>query len=77
MATASSEHTPITVVSHFSRLHEGIGLEEGYVQDEGLEPAMLIDVMHSVSSHRGDEYGQRPQDLPFVQSQEGANSACE
>jgi NitT/TauT family transport system substrate-binding protein len=34
-------------------------------------------VMHSVSSHRGDEYGRRPQDLPFIQEQEVANSACE
>ncbi|MDX6382124.1 MAG: hypothetical protein QOI57_3148 [Rubrobacteraceae bacterium] len=38
---------------------------------------MLTDVMHSVSSHRGDEYGQRPLDLPFVQEEEVANSACE
>jgi NitT/TauT family transport system substrate-binding protein len=38
---------------------------------------MLTDVMHSVSSHLGDEYGQRPQDLPFMQGQEVANSACE
>jgi NitT/TauT family transport system substrate-binding protein len=75
--TAASNHTPINVVPHFSRLHEWIALEEGYFQDEGLEPKMLIDVMHSVSSHRGDEYGQRPQDLPFVQEEEVANSACE
>jgi hypothetical protein len=77
MATASGERTPINVVPHFSRLHEWIALEEEYFQDEGLEPEMLTDVMHSVSSHRGDEYGHRPQDLPFVQEQEVANSACE
>ena len=77
MTTAHSGRTPITVVPHFSRLHEWIALEEGYFQDEGLEPEMLTDVMHSVSSHRGDEYGQRPQDLPFVQGQQVANSACE
>jgi NitT/TauT family transport system substrate-binding protein len=77
MATASSERVPINVVPHFSRLHEWVALEEGHFQDEGLEPEILTDVMHSVSSHRGDEYGQRPQDLPFVQGEEVANSACE
>jgi ABC-type nitrate/sulfonate/bicarbonate transport system substrate-binding protein len=77
MAAASSGRVPINVVPHFSRLHEWIALKEGYFQDEGLEPEMLTDVMHSVSSHRGDEYGQRPQDLPFVQGEEVANSACE
>src|SRR5215212_3322599 len=77
MTTPSDGLTSINVVPHFSRLHEWIALEEGYFQDEGLEPHMLSDVMHSVSSHRGDAYGQRPQDLPFVQEQEVANSACE
>jgi NitT/TauT family transport system substrate-binding protein len=37
---------------------------------------MQSGVMHSVSSHRGDEYRQRPQDLPFVSDIEVANSAC-
>src|SRR5215218_9010388 len=77
MSTPSDELTPIHVVPHFSRLHEWIALEEGYFQDEGLEPHMFTDVMHSVSTHHGDEYGKRPQDLPFVEGQEVANSACE
>jgi hypothetical protein len=77
METTGSQRTPINVVPHFSRLHEWIALEKGYFQDEGLEPKVLTDVMHSVSGHRGDEYGQRPQDLPFVQGEEVANSACE
>ena len=77
MSTPSDELTPINVVPHFSRLHEWIALEEGYFQDEGLEPHMFTEVMHSVSSHHGDEYGKRPQDLPFVEGQEVANSACE
>jgi hypothetical protein len=77
MTARDDEMTPINVVPHFSRLHEWVALEEGYFRDEGLEPNMLTDVMHSVSSHRGDEYGRRPQDLPFVQEQEVANSACE
>jgi hypothetical protein len=32
--------------------------------------------MHSVSSHLGDQYKHRPQDLPFVSDLEVANSAC-
>jgi hypothetical protein len=37
----------------------------------------MADVMHSVSGHRGDGYGMRPQDLPFVEEMEDlANSAC-
>jgi hypothetical protein len=66
----------IEVVPHFMRLHEWIALEEGLFADEGLEPEVLTDVMHSVSGHRGDEYGDRPQDRPFVQESEMANSAC-
>ena len=77
MIAPNRELTPINVVPHFSRLHEWIALEEGCFQDEALEPNMLTDVMHSVSSHHGDEYGQRPQDLPFVREEEVANSACE
>ena len=77
MSTSSDEPTSINVVPHFSRLHEWIALEEGYFRDEGLEPRMLTDVMHSVSGHQGDEYGQRPQDLPFVREEKVANSACE
>src|SRR5918912_3973084 len=77
MSKPTKKLTPKKLVPHSPRLHEWIALEEGYFQDEGLEPHMLTDVMHSVSSHRGDEYGQRPQDLPFVQEQEVANSACE
>jgi NitT/TauT family transport system substrate-binding protein len=77
MTAPGDELTPINVVPHFSRLHEWVALEEGYFRDVGLEPNMLTDVMHSVSSHRGDEYGRRPQDLPFVEEEEVANSACE
>jgi hypothetical protein len=77
MDAANRELTPINEVLHFSRLHEWIALEEGYFQDEGLEPNMLTDVMHSVSSHHGDEYGQRPQDLPFAREEEVAHSQAE
>jgi NitT/TauT family transport system substrate-binding protein len=69
--------TPIKVIPHFSRLHEWVALEEGYFREEGLEAQMLPEVMHGVSSHHGDAYGQRPQDRPFVQANEVTNSACE
>jgi NitT/TauT family transport system substrate-binding protein len=75
--TAAEALTRISVVPHFSRLHEWIALEEGYYQQEGLEPELLPDVMHAVSSHTGDSYGHRPQDIPFVRQQKVANSACE
>ncbi len=67
----------IRVVPHFMRLHEWIALEEGYYQAEGLEPELLVDVMHSVSSHTRSQYFQRPQDQPFMRSIQVANSACE
>jgi hypothetical protein len=59
------------------RLHEWIALQEGYYQAEALEPDLLSDVMHDVSGHRESPYLQRPQDRPFVEAQEVANSACE
>lgn len=77
MTTTPSQRTPIRVVPHFPRLQEWIALEEGFFQAEGLEPELLEDVMHAVSSHHGDPYGQRPQDLPFVQQMEVVNSACQ
>jgi len=76
MATPT-QRTPVQVVPHFSRLQEWIALDEGFFQDEGLEPEMLADVMHAVSSHHGDQYGQRPQDLPFVRQMEVVNSSCQ
>ncbi len=72
-----TKRTRIRVVPHFSRLQEWIALVAGFFQEEGLEPEMLPDVMHAVSSHQGDQYGQRPQDLPFVQQMEVVNSACQ
>ena len=67
----------IRVVPHFMRLHEWIALDEGLFAGEGLEPDLLVDVMHAVSSHRESPYFQRPQDRPFRQADEVANSACE
>lgn len=75
--TTPSQRTPIRVVPHFSRLQEWIALDEGFFQAEGLEPEMLQEVMHAVSSHPGDQYGQRPQDLPFARQMEVVNSACQ
>lgn len=71
-------HTRIRVVPHFMRLHEWVALEESAYQAEGLEPELLSDVMHDVSSHGRDAYFERPQDKPFLASgMEVANSACE
>src|SRR5436305_13250828 len=75
--TTQKEHTPLRVVPHFSRLQEWIALDEGFFQEEGLEPEMLQEVMHAVSSHTGGPYGQRPQDVPFVRQMEVVNSACQ
>ncbi|HKC18809.1 MAG TPA: hypothetical protein VKE27_04185 [Candidatus Dormibacteraeota bacterium] len=70
--------TRIRVVPHFMRLHEWVALEEGAYQAEGLEPELLSDVMHNVSSHGRDAYFERPQDKPFLAAgSEVANSACE
>jgi NitT/TauT family transport system substrate-binding protein len=73
---AVAERMPITVVPHFMRLHEWIAMDEGYFTEEDLEPALREDVMHAVSSHQGDPYKSRPQDLPFANQAEVANSAC-
>ncbi|HEU5439953.1 MAG TPA: hypothetical protein VFU88_11740 [Ktedonobacterales bacterium] len=75
--TSSEARTKVSVVPHFSRLHEWIAMEEGYFQEEGLDAEMLPEVMHAVSGHKGDNYGERPQDLPFVRQQKVTNSACE
>jgi hypothetical protein len=73
-----AQKTLIRVVPHFMRLHEWIALEEGAYQTEGLEPELLTDVMHDVSSHGRDAYFERPQDKPFLAGAiEVANSACE
>lgn len=73
-----AQKTLIRVVPHFMRLHEWIALEEGAYETEGLEPELLTDVMHDVSSHGRDAYFDRPQDKPFLAGAlEVANSACE
>lgn len=72
-----TELSPINVVPHFMRLHEWIALEEGHFEAEGLRPRILDEVMHQVSSHGSDAYFERPQDTPFLKTEELANSACE
>ena len=68
--------TAIKIVPHFMRLHEWVALENGYYEAEGLQPQLLDEVMHQVSSHDGKEYYERPQDRPFVEGVKVANSAC-
>src|SRR5947209_6624106 len=75
--TTPTQRTSILVVPHFSRLQEWIALDEGFFQEEGLEPEMLQEVMHAISGQQGDQHGQRPQDLPFVRQMEVVNSACQ
>lgn len=77
--TSQAEARRIRVVPHFMRLHEWIAAREGYFTDElpdGMEAELMADWMHSVSSHRGDDYLSRPQDRVFVEEAEVANSAC-
>jgi len=70
-----AKRTPIKIIPHFMRLHEWIALEEGYYQEEGLEPELLHEVMHQVSTHPGDAYKERPQDRPFIEALPAVNSA--
>ena len=72
----SEQRLPVNIVPHFMRLHEWIALDQGYFQAEWLEPTLRTDVMDAVNAHTGAPYGQRPQDLPFVEGQEVTNSAC-
>jgi len=67
----------IKIVPHFMRLHEWIALEEGYWENEGLEVELLGEIMHKVSTHAGSPYFERPQDRPFREAVQVANSACE
>jgi hypothetical protein len=76
MAKVGGRHR-IKIVPHFMRLHEWIALEEGYYSAEGLEPELLREVMHKVSIHSRSPYLDRPQDQPFREAMEVANSACE
>jgi len=73
---APAKRTLIKIIPHFMRLHEWIALEEGYYQEEGLEPELLHEVMHQVSTHPGDAYKERPQDRPFIEALPAVNSAC-
>lgn len=66
----------IRVVPHFMRLHEWIAVERGLFQEEGLEPELMAETMHSVSDHAGEPYLRRPQDRVFVEDAQVANSAC-
>jgi hypothetical protein len=75
--TEAVTRRPIRVVPHFMRLHEWIALEEHFFEGEGLEPELLPEVMHRVSSHGSDLYFERPQDRPFLEAMQVANSACE
>src|SRR5213593_812021 len=56
--------TRIRVVPHFMRLHEWVALEESHYRAEGLDPELLSEVTHRVSSHAGDPYFERTRTCP-------------
>jgi hypothetical protein len=59
------------------RLHEWVALERGYFQDEGIEPEILWEVVRgTMESWKGKDYLQRPQDLPFLPSEQTVTNAC-
>jgi hypothetical protein len=48
------------------RLHEWIAIDRGYFQDAGIEPIVRWDVLSGImSSWKGTQYLERPQDQPF------------
>ena len=59
------------------RLHEWIALERGYFQAEGIEPDIQWQtVTGTMSSWKGLNYLERPQDTPFRQGDQTVTNAC-
>lgn len=59
--------TPLKIAPTGMRLHEWIALERGYFQDAGIEPVVRWDIVSGImSSWKGKQYLERPQDEPFV-----------
>jgi NitT/TauT family transport system substrate-binding protein len=49
------------------RLHEWVALERGYFQEQGIDPIVRWDIVHGImSSWKGKQYLERPQDQPFL-----------
>ena len=76
---ATKELTKIKITPTGMRLHEWIGLEEGYFAEEGLLPEVQWEVVHGqMGGWKGGEQGykQRPQDQPFLQREQTITNAC-
>jgi NitT/TauT family transport system substrate-binding protein len=59
--------TPLRIAPTGMRLHEWIAVERGYFLEQGIEPVIRWDVVNGImSSWKGIEYKDRPQDAPFT-----------
>ena len=65
----------LRILPHPGRLHEWIGIEEGFYQLERIVPELLDFVMHQVSDQDALPFRARPQDEPLVRNQPIVNSA--
>jgi NitT/TauT family transport system substrate-binding protein len=63
--------TPLKIAPTGMRLHEWIALDRGYFQDMGIEPVVRWDILSGImSSWKGKQYLERPQDAPFLGASE-------
>jgi NitT/TauT family transport system substrate-binding protein len=75
MASSSLQRLKISPTG--MRLHEWIALERGYFQEQGIDPDIQWHVTTgTMSSWKGMEYLQRPQDLPFQAGEQTITNAC-
>jgi len=68
--------TKIKVFPTGMRLNEYVAHEEGFWRDEGLDVEILWEVLKGQMVRWGDNYKERPQDLPFVGGEQTIGSAC-
>ena len=68
--------TKIKVFPTGMRLNEFVAHEEGFWRDEGLDVEILWEVLKGQMVRWGDNYKERPQDLPFVEGEQTIGSAC-
>ncbi|MBX5493392.1 MAG: ABC transporter substrate-binding protein [Chloroflexi bacterium] len=68
---------PLQISPTGMRLHEWIALERGYFQDAGIEPHIRWDVVRgTMTSWKGLNYLERPQDKPFRAGEQTITNAC-
>ncbi len=76
---ARRELTKVKILPTGMRLHEWVCLEEGYYEEEGLEPEVMWDVFYQVLGPlQGGtrDYKQRAQDMMFLQRDRVVTNAC-